>query len=124
VVNLRPAQDVLSIALIFAASAAGVFAALVPWALHQNRIDDLQALGRLQTISSNYKLLCAYFTPLVFVFHVAAENLILRFDPVQAERLVGTSVMRAAVMTALVYAGCLMVLPPILNTLIDRCANR
>jgi len=122
--NLHPVQDVLSVGLIFAASAAGVFAALVPWALHRQRIDDLQALGRLKAISSNYKWLCAYFTPLVFVFHVAAEHLILRFDPEQAARLVGTSVTRAAVMTALVYAACLMALPPILNTLIDRCAKR
>ena len=123
-VNLRPAQDVLSVGLIFAASAAGVFAALVPWALHRDRIDDLQAIGRLQTISSNYKALCAYFTPLVFVFHVAAENLMLRFDPVQAARLVGTPVTRAAVMTALVYAACVMVLPSIAKAMIDRCAKR
>jgi len=123
-VNLRPVQDVLSVGLIFAASAAGVFVALVPWALHQNQIDDLQAIGRLKTISSHYKLLCAYFTPLVFVFHIAAENLILRFDPIQAARLVGTPVTRAAVMTALVFAGCVMVLPPILNSMIDRCAKR
>lgn len=123
-VNLRPVLDVLSVGLIFAASAAGVFAALVPWALHQDRIDDLQVIGRLKAISSHNKLLCAFFTPLVFVFHVAAGNLILRFDPVQAARLVGTSVTRAAVMTALVYAGCAMVLPPILNTMIDRRARR
>lgn len=103
-VNLRPAQDVLSVGLIFAASVAGVFAALVPWALHQDRVDDLNAIGRLKAVSSNDKLLCACFTPLVFVFHVAAENLMLRFDPVQAARLVGTPVTRAAVMTALVYA--------------------
>jgi hypothetical protein len=123
-VNLRPAQDVLSIGLIFASSAAGVFAALAPWALHQDRIDDLQAIGRLETISSNYKLLCACFTPLVFVFHVAAEHLMLRFDPVQAARLVGTPVTRAAVMTVLVYAACVMVLPSILNAMIGRCAKR
>jgi len=123
-VNLRPVEDVLAVGLIFAASTAGVFAALVPWALHQNRIDDLQAIGRLKTIASNYKLLCAYFTPLVFVFHVAAEDLILRFDPVQAARLVGTPVTRAAVMTALVYAGCVMVLPSILNAMIGHSAKR
>jgi hypothetical protein len=123
-VNVRPVQDVLSIGLIFAASAAGVFAALVPWAFSPDGIDDLQAIGRLQAISSNYKLLCACFTPLVFVFHVVAEGLILRFDPVQAARLVGTPVVRAAVMTALVYAGCVTVLPPILNAVMNRCARR
>jgi hypothetical protein len=123
-VPLAPVQDFLSLGLIYASSAAGVYLAVTPWMRRQDLSDKLKSVGSFQSMASNYRLLCAYFAPFVFMFHVALENLIVRFDPVQAARLVGNPMARAAVMTALVCVGCGLMLPSVLNAKISRYLAR
>jgi hypothetical protein len=123
-ISLAPVQDFLSLGLIFGASAAGVYAAVTSWTPRQDPIEDLRMIGGFQAMASHSQLLCASFAPLVFVFHVAAENLIVRFDPMQAARLVGNPMTRAAVMAALVCIVSGLMLPSILSAKISRYLER
>jgi hypothetical protein len=123
-VPLATVQDFLSLGLIYASSAAGVYSSVTPWTRRQDPSEKLKSIGSFQSMASNYRLLCAYFAPFLFMFHFALENLILRFDPVQAARLVGNPITRAAVMTALVCVCCGLILPSVLSTKINRYLAR
>jgi hypothetical protein len=117
-------QDFLSLGLIYASSVGGVYSAVTPWTGRQDPSDKLKSIGSFQSMASNYRLLCAYFAPFIFIFHCVLENLILRFDPVQASRLVGSPMTRAAVMTALVCLCCGLLLPSVLSAKINRYLAR
>ena len=117
--GLSSVSEILSIALLIGACYVALYGALSPWRDDGNGI--VGQLGVIESFGAQRWLVCGVLAPLLLAIHFGMEQAILLFDPVQAARLAGTSLLRACVRTAFVCFVCWGVLPPILETKKARC---